>query len=63
MYFSWKQWFEIKIEGFLSFKNTVSLHKILIDELELCIILVDYFDVFISCSNSDGTHSLQKIHW
>ncbi len=26
---------------------------------------VDYFDVFISCldSHSDGTHSLQRIHW
>ncbi len=28
-------------------------------------ILVDYCDVFISCldSHSDGTHSLQRIHW
>ncbi len=26
---------------------------------------VDYCDVFINCldSHSDGTHSLQKIHW
>ncbi len=26
---------------------------------------VDYYDVFISClhSHSDGTHSLQRIHW
>ncbi len=26
---------------------------------------VDYYDVFISClnSDSDGTHSLQSIHW
>ncbi len=26
---------------------------------------VDYCDVFISCldSHSDGTHSLQSIHW
>ncbi len=26
---------------------------------------VDYFDVFINCldSHSDGTHSLQSIHW
>ncbi len=26
---------------------------------------VDYCDVFISCldTHSDGTHSLQKIHW
>ncbi len=28
-------------------------------------LLVDYYDVFISClnSHSDGTHSLQSIHW
>ncbi len=28
-------------------------------------LLVDYCDVFISCldSHSDGTHSLQMIHW
>ncbi len=33
--------------------------------LEWCGILVDYCDVFISClvSHSDGTHSLQRIHW
>ncbi len=32
---------------------------------ELCELLVDYCDVFISCfdSYSDGTHSLQRIHW
>ncbi len=38
--------------------NRFSLHNILIDEL-------DYCDVFISCldSHSDGTHSLQMIHW
>ncbi len=41
------------------------LHKILIDGLESCGLLVDYCDVFISCldSHSDGTHSLQSIHW
>ncbi len=27
-----------------------------------CGLLVDYCDVFISCSES-GTHSLQSIHW
>ncbi len=38
--------------------------KILDDGLELCG-SVDYCDVFISCldSHSDGTHSLQRIHW
>ncbi len=42
-----------------------SHHKTLIDELEWCGLLVDYCDVFISCldSHSDGTHSLQRIHW
>ncbi len=35
------------------------------DGLEWCGLLVDYCDVFISCldSHSDGTHSLQSIHW
>ncbi len=37
----------------------------LIDGLEWCGLLVDYRDVFIRClnSHSDGTHSLQRIHW
>ncbi len=37
----------------------------LTDGLEWCGLLVDYCDVFISCldSHSDGTHSLQSIHW
>ncbi len=37
----------------------------LITGLEWCGLLVDYCDVFISClySHSDGTHSLQRIHW
>ncbi len=41
------------------------LHKMLIDRLDLCGLLVNYCDVFISCldSHSDGTHSLQRIHW
>ncbi len=44
---------------------SVSFHKTLIDGLEWCRLLVDYCDVFISCfnSHSDGTHSLQRIHW
>ncbi len=41
------------------------LLKMLTDGLEWCGLLVDYCDVFISCldSHSDGTHSLQRIHW
>ncbi len=42
-----------------------AFYKMLIDGLEWCGLLVDYSDVFISCldSHSDGTHSLQRIHW
>ncbi len=42
----------------------LSLHKMLIDELEWCGLLVNYCDLFNSCldSHSDGTHSLQRIH-
>ncbi len=42
-----------------------SLHKMLTDGLDSCELLVDYCDVFISSldSCSDGTHSLQRIHW
>ncbi len=45
--------------------HSFSLHKMLIDGLEWCGLLMDYCDVFISCldSHSDGTHSLQRIHW
>ncbi len=45
--------------------HSSSLHNMSIDGLELCELLVDYCDVFISCldSYSDGTHSLQRIHW
>ncbi len=45
--------------------QSFSLHKMLIDGLEWCGLLVDYWGVFIKCldSHSDGTHSLQGIHW
>jgi len=41
------------------------LQTTLIDELESCGLLEEYCDVFISHldSHSDGTHSLQMIHW
>ncbi len=41
-----------------------SLHKAFIGGLESLQLLVDYYDVFISCLNShyDGNHS-QMIHW
>ncbi len=68
-YFGWKQRFEVIFfinDGFVSYKKcSFSLHKTIIDGLEWCGLLVDYCDVFISCldSHSDGTHSLQIIHW
>ncbi len=42
-----------------------SFHKTLIDVLERCELLVDYIVMFLSAvwSQSDGTHSLQRIHW
>ncbi len=41
------------------------IHKMLIDELQLGGLLVDYCVVFISSldSHSDGTHSMQSINW
>ncbi len=56
---SWKLW----IHFFK--KSRFLLHDMLTDGLEWCGLLVDYCDVFISCldSHSDGTHSLQNIHW
>ncbi len=58
---------KLKMPWWICFLQTrsFSLHKILIDGLEWCGLLVDYCDVFISCldSHSDGTHSLQRIHW
>ncbi len=54
-----------KMMNFFLITHSFSLHKMLIDGLEWCRLLVHYCDVFISCldSNSDGTHSLQSIHW
>ncbi len=48
-----------------SFSRCFLPHKTLTDGLEWCGLLVDYCNVFISCldSHSDGTHSLQSIHW
>ncbi len=43
--------------------NRFLLDQPLMNRLES--LFVDYCDVFISCldTNSDGTHSLQRIHW
>ncbi len=42
-----------------------SLHQTSVDGLESWGLLVNYWDVFISClyPHSDGTHSLQRNHW
>ncbi len=52
-------------DGIVYYKHSFSFHKMLTDGLELCGLLVDYCDVFISClnSHSDGTHSLQISNW
>ncbi len=52
-----------RLDGFISYKHA-AFHKMLIDGLESCVLLVDFCDVFISCldSHSDGTHS-QSIDW
>ncbi len=65
---SQKRWFKVKMrEWWICSLQTCSfcLLKILADGLEWCGLVVDYCDVFISCldSHSDGTHSLQSIHW
>ncbi len=60
-------WFEVKNVLILNLLQTCTFlfHMMLIDGLESCGLLVDYCDVFISCleSHSEGTHSLQRIHW
>ncbi len=53
------------MDFFLKKTDSFSLHKMIIDCLEWCELLVNYCDDFISCldSNYDGTHSLQMIHY
>ncbi len=68
LYIIQKQHFEVKnalIDLFHTYTHSFSRHKTITDGLAWCGLLVDYFDVFISCldSHSDGTHSLQRIHW
>ncbi len=57
-YFSWKQHFEIKNILMMNILQTqsFSIHKTLIDRLESC-----FYPLFEL--HSDGTHSLQGIHW
>ncbi len=57
---------KVKMPGWICFLQTrsFSFAQTLTDGLELCGLLVDYYDIFISClnSHSNGTHSLQRIH-
>ncbi len=66
-HFGQKLQFKVKMSQLISFLQTCSfsLHKTLIDGLEWCGLLVDYYNVIISRLDfhSDGTHSLQRIHW
>ncbi len=59
--FGHKRWLKVITPWWICFfTNSFSFHKMLIDELKLC----GSSNVFISCLNSsDGTHSLQRIHW
>ncbi len=59
----WIQWLSVKNILIGIYLTDFCFHKMLIDGS--CEVLVDYCDVFISCldSHSDGTHSLQRIHW
>ncbi len=41
-----------RLDGFVSHKHSFSLHKMLIDGLEWCGLIVNYCDVFISCLDS-----------
>ncbi len=64
-YFNQKQRVEVKkcLDVYFLQTHSFSLHKSLTDGPESWQLLVDYCDVFISCLDSDGTHSLQMIHW
>ncbi len=61
-YFRWMQWFEVlMLDLFLT-----NLHRLASQDIKWWTgLLVDYCFVLISCldSHSDGTHSLQRIHW
>ncbi len=65
LYFIQKWQFEIKcLDVSVSYKHITSLDINWCTGV-MCELLVDYCDVFISGldSHSDGTHSLQRIHW
>ncbi len=67
----WARSDDLKLEWWMCFSQTHSFSSshcediVTIDGLERCGLHADNCDVFISCmdSHSDGTHSLQRIHW
>ncbi len=61
---TWMGAVRIRVQTAYINNKEYKLHKMLINGLELCGLL-DYRDIFISCldSHSDGTHSVQRIHW
>ncbi len=63
-YFGQKWRFKVKMSLFFTNMQLFTSHDINW-WMEWCGLLVDYCEVFISCldSYSDGTHSLQRIHW
>ncbi len=64
LYFGQKRQFKTKMVALFIANMQHFTHKMLIDGLEWCGLLVDSCNVFISCfdSHSDGTHSLLRIH-
>ncbi len=62
---AWSNSLKLKTHYWWIYNGRFSLLKMLTDGLEWCGLLVDYCNGFSSCldSHSDGTHSLQRIHW
>ncbi len=60
-----KRYYGLNLKRLDGFITNMQLFKPISDGLEFCGLLVDYFNVFISCfnSHSDHSHSLQRINW
>ncbi len=60
-----RNYLKLKTSWLVFLQTQLSLYTKKTDRPESCGLLVDYCYVFISCLNSysDGTHSLQRIHW
>ncbi len=65
-YFGQKWWLKFHNDGFVYYNKQLFISQTLTDGMEWCGLLVDCFFFFlVSCldTQSDGTHSLQMIHW